>query len=78
MEVERKGGATKCLRCMRTKEEAISEQVSAGEPCDISSCQFRHEILDAIEKVKNPPMKIKRREGNNMNQTPMKISKRDK
>ncbi len=42
-----------CPRCMRTFEEAISEQIQSEECCDDQLCVFRDEILKAIEDSKN-------------------------
>ena len=41
-----------CSRCMRTKEEAIAEQVAIGVPCDDHNCVFVKSIIDAIEQAK--------------------------
>lgn len=43
---------THCPRCMRTKEEAISEQTNVGTVCDDSRCCFAKDIKEAIEKSK--------------------------
>lgn len=48
-----------CPRCMRTFEEAISEQTKYGEPCDDEMCVFRNEIIKAIEDSKNSQFCIK-------------------
>ena len=38
----KKSEPTHCGRCMRTKEEAIAEQVSLGVPCDDSNwCEYQ-------------------------------------
>ena len=46
-------GPTHCPRCMRTKDEAIHEQVQLGEACDDKECFFAKEIKKAIEDAKN-------------------------
>ena len=46
----KKSEPTHCGRCMRTKEEAIEEQVSFGVPCDDSNCVFVNSIRLAIEQ----------------------------
>lgn len=45
-------GATHCPRCMRSKEEAISEQLQLRESCDDQNCFFAKEIRQAIRESK--------------------------
>ena len=43
-------GQTRCLVCKRSKDEAIREQLLAGEPCGHPDCAFNENIIFAIEK----------------------------
>lgn len=54
-----RGEITKCHKCLRTKEKAIEEHLEKMEPCDAFDCPFKYDIIDAIEKKRNPPIKIK-------------------
>ena len=51
----------RCPVCKRSKNKAITEQVSKGEPCGVScgSCSFEKEITKALEK---PKFKIEKKE----------------
>lgn len=63
MEVGNRKPATKCTKCLRTKEEAIEQQLQLNKPCEISGCPFCDEIKNAIEeKNRIPPFKVKKRE----------------
>jgi len=44
---------THCPRCMRTKEEAITEQVTIGSVCDDTNCCFARAILEAIKEAQS-------------------------
>lgn len=54
-----RGEVTKCHKCLRTKEQALEFHLEIMEPCDAMDCPFKYEIIDAIEKKKNPPITIK-------------------
>lgn len=47
-----KSERTHCPRCMRTKEEAITEQINLGVVCDDPNCCFAKAIDEAIEESK--------------------------
>lgn len=42
---------THCPRCMRSKAEAISDQVAMGCVCDDANCIFEKEILEALQRI---------------------------
>lgn len=46
-------GATHCPRCMRSKDEAISEQTILGECCDDENCFFKKEVFHSIQERKH-------------------------
>lgn len=55
MHIESGSGPKKCIRCLRSKEEALKEHVRLLQPCDNQECPFHDEILQAIEEEKNKP-----------------------
>lgn len=55
MHIEHGSGPKKCIRCLRSKDEAIKEHVRLLEPCDNPECPFQEQILQAIEVEKNKP-----------------------
>ena len=55
MRIKKGSGPKKCIRCLRSKEEALSEQVRSMSPCDNPDCPFQKIIKDAIEAEKNKP-----------------------
>ena len=44
---------THCPRCMRSKDEAIAEQVAVGHVCDDANCCFNKVILEAIREAQS-------------------------
>lgn len=44
---------THCPRCMRSKDEAIAEQVALGQVCDDSNCCFSRVIREAIRDAQS-------------------------
>lgn len=58
MEVRGSKGVTKCVTCLRTKEEAIAQHIASDTPCDCYNCPFRHEIDAALEEKRRTPWKI--------------------
>ncbi|WP_229034024.1 hypothetical protein [Bacteroides salyersiae] len=55
MRIQRGSGPKKCVRCLRSKEEAIKEHLATMRPCDNSDCPFHDDIINAIEIEKNKP-----------------------
>lgn len=55
MRIQRGSGPKKCIRCLRTKEEAIREHLALMRPCDNPDCPFRQDIINAIEEERNRP-----------------------
>lgn len=55
MRIQRGSGPKKCIRCLRTKEEAIREHVAIMRPCDNPDCPFYEDIINAIEEERNKP-----------------------
>lgn len=55
MHIERGSGPKKCIRCLRTKEEAIREHIRTMRPCDNPECPFYNDIIVAIELERNRP-----------------------
>lgn len=47
-----KKGPKRCVLCLRSKEEAIAEQVDKGIGCGNSKCTFVEAIQQAIEDSK--------------------------
>lgn len=55
MRIRKGSGPKKCIRCLRSKEEAIREHVRSLRPCDNPECPFQAIIEEAIEAEKNKP-----------------------
>ena len=55
MKIEHGNGPKKCIRCLRTKKEALQEHLSTLTPCDNPECPFYNDIILAIEEEKNKP-----------------------
>lgn len=49
--VVKKSGISRCKVCLRTKEEAISEQLSLGKVCDCTECVFAEDIKTALQEL---------------------------
>lgn len=50
--------ASRCPHCLRTKEEAISEQIERGHDCGHAHCIFKEDILYAILERRVPEVVI--------------------
>lgn len=48
-------GPKKCIRCLRTKKEAIRAHLETMQPCDNDDCPFYDDIMVAIEEKRNRP-----------------------
>lgn len=55
MRIQRGSGPKKCIRCLRTKDEAIREHIEIMKPCDNPGCPFYSDIINAIEIERNKP-----------------------
>ena len=55
MRIKKGSGPQKCIRCLRSKEEAIKEHVRSLKPCDNPDCPFQMLIEEAIEIEKSKP-----------------------
>lgn len=74
MEIGNRKPATKCTKCLRTKEEAIEQQSLLDKPCEVSGCPFREAIEQELEKKnRKPPFDIRKRA--EPEKRPMKITK---
>lgn len=58
MEIGGSKGVTKCVNCLRTKDEAIAEHLATNTPCDCFNCPFKDAISAALEEKKRVPWKI--------------------
>lgn len=58
MEIGVSKGATKCVICLRTKEEAIAEHLASDTQCDCYNCPFKEAINTALEDKRRIPWKI--------------------
>lgn len=52
--IGKKSRAKRCPVCMRTKEDAIAEQLQTGKPCDHVHCEFNPEIELIFNILKAP------------------------
>ena len=55
MRIRKGSGPKKCIRCLRSKEEAIREHVQSLRPCDNPDCPFLEIIKASIEAEKKKP-----------------------
>ena len=51
----RGSGHKKCIRCLRSKKEAIEHHLATMQPCDNEDCPFYDDIIEAIEEKRNRP-----------------------
>lgn len=55
MRILQGSGPQKCIRCLRTKDEAIREHLQTMTVCENPECPFREDIMQAIEQERMKP-----------------------